>query len=227
MTLRYVSGVLTAIVLICGLPTLDPAYAQTRDSSLLPPETSGVITVAGCLQLGGENGDKYLLANPRLGPIASVAEKTCDAPVDERALDLKDTTEHGMNQSMLGHWIEINGRLEKETDADLANLRELEVRSFRLLPVIPPPVISPRVEAAPVPVPRPAEEQPVVQAEQQPVAPPAETTAPPEERPIGTTGVAETPLPQTASLLPTIGLLGLLALAGALGLGLYRTHERG
>jgi hypothetical protein len=219
MTLRYVSGALAAIVLSCGVPTLEAAEAQTRDASLLPPEKSGLITVAGCLQPDGENGDKYLLANPKLGPIANVAEETCDARVDDRTLDLKGTAEHGMNPSMLGHWVEINGRLEKETDADLTNLRELEVRSFRVLPVIPPPpVIPPRAEAAPVPRP---------EAEQQAVTPPTETIAPPEERPIGTTGVAETTLPQTASPLPAIGLLGLLSLAGAFGARFYRSRERG
>ena len=227
MTLRYVSCALAAIVLSCGLPTLDLAQAQTRDASLLPPEKSGLITVAGCLQPGGKDG-RYLLANPKLGPIANVAEETCDARVDDRTLDLKDTSEQGINPSMLGHWVEINGRLEKETDADLTNLRELEVRSFRMLPVVPPPVIPPRAEAAPVPVPRPL-------AEQQPVTPPAETITPPEERPVGTTGVAErtppqtseTTLPRTASPVPAIGLLGLLSLAGAFGVRFYRSRERG
>lgn len=217
MTSRYVSGV---IVLMCGLLTLDLARAQTRDSSLLPPEQSGLITVAGCLQLGGTDGDKYLLTNPTLGPVANVPEETCNAPVDDRTLDLKDTAQHGINQSMLGRWVEINGRLEKETDTDLTNLRELEVRSFRMLPVVPPPpVIPPRAEAAPVPETPP-------QAELQPT-PPAERPAPPEEQPIGTTGVAETTLPKTASLLPAIGLLGLLSLAGGLGLRLFRSDERG
>src|SRR5688572_26107719 len=220
MTLRYVSGALVAIVLICGLPALDPVHAQTRDSSLLPPEKSGLITVAGCLQLGGENGDRYVLANPRLGPIPNVPEGTCNVAVDDRALDLKDTAEHGMNQSMLGRWVEINGRLEKETDNDLTNLREIEVRSFRMVPVIPPPVIPPRAEAPPAPV-------PLAQAEPQPVTPPAETIAPPEEQPIGTTGVIETTLPKSAGLLPAIGLLGLLSLTGGLGLRFYRSRERG
>ncbi len=227
MTLRYVSGVLAAIVLSCGLPTLEAAEAQTRDASLLPPEKSGLITVAGCLQRGGENGDKYLLANPKLGPIANVAEEACDAEVDDRTLDLKDTAEHGMNPSMLGRWVEINGRLEKETDADLTNLRELEVRSFRMLPVIPPPVIPPRAEAAPVPRLDAEQPPPRPQAEQQPVTPPTETIAPPEEQPIGTTGVVETTLPKTASSFPAIGLLGLLSLAGGFGVRFYRSRERG
>src|SRR5688500_18715851 len=98
MTLRE----LTAIVSISGLLIVAPAYAQTRDASLLPPEQSGVITVAGCLQPGGDNSDRYVLANPRLGPVANVPEGSCSATVDERALDLKDTDEHGINQSMLG-----------------------------------------------------------------------------------------------------------------------------
>ena len=63
-----------------------------------------------------DNGDKYVLASPRLGPIANVPVDTCNATVDERALDLKDTDDHGINQSMLGHWIEVSGRLEKETE---------------------------------------------------------------------------------------------------------------
>src|SRR5688572_10394648 len=162
MTLRYMSVALTVIVLSCGVLTVDPAHAQTRDASLLPPEQSGVITVAGCLQLGGKNGDRFLLANPKLGPIANVPDETCDATVDDRTLDLQYTAQHGINRSMVGHWVEINGRLEKETDTDLTNLREMEVRSFRMVPVIPRPVIAPRAEAAPAPVPRP-------QAEQQPV----------------------------------------------------------
>ena len=157
MTLRYVCGALTAIVLSGGIPTVNPADAQTRDAGLLPPEKSGLITVAGCFQRDAENDDRYVLANPTSGPLASVPEGTCNATIDDRALNLsrfteegtweivifpgyKDTAQHGLNQSMLGHWVEIRGRLEKETDADLTNLRELKVRSFRLVPVVPPRV---------------------------------------------------------------------------------------
>lgn len=205
MTLRHVSGALTAIALICGLPTVAPVYAQTRDASLLPPEESGTITVAGCLQV---HDDEYVLASPRLGPIANVPVDRCNAAVDERALDLKDTEDFGINQSMIGHFIEVSGKLEKETDADLTNLREIEIRSFRLLPVVPPPP-APRV------------------SEQQPYTPPAEPIAPPEEQPVATTGVSEPALPQTASPLPTFGFLGLLSLAGAVALRFNRPYQRG
>ncbi len=40
---------------------------------------------------------------------------------------------------MLGRWVEIGGRLEKETSKDPDNLRELDVVSFKMVPVVPPP----------------------------------------------------------------------------------------
>ena len=210
MTLRCMSSAVIAVVLSCSVWIVASAGAQTRDASLLPPEQSGVITVAGCLQLGGKNGDRYLLANPQLGPLSNVPKAACNDTVDHRALDLQDTGEHGINPSMLGHWVEINGKLERETDDDLTNLREITVRSFRLIPVLPPPVLSTRTE------PRP---EPRQQAAAEPAAPAA---AAPVEEPIGTSGQA---LPQTASMLPVFGMLGLLSLAGGFGLRLYRSQK--
>ena len=206
MALRYVSGAFIAIMMICGLAIPNTAKAQQHDASLLPPEESDVITVAGCLQLGGDNGDKYVLANPKLGPIDNVADGKCDAAVDDRALRVKHTKEQGINESMLGHWVEINGRLEKETDDDPTNLREIYIRSFRMVPVLPPPVIVHQQSAAP-----PAQPEPQV------FVVPA-----PAEQPIGTTGT----LPQTASSVPAIGLLGLLSFAGAIGFRLHRSRAR-
>ena len=200
MTLRYLSGVSIVTLLSWGLLAVAPAQAQ--DGSLLPPEESAVITVTGCLARN-DKGDKYLLTSPRLGPVASVANGACDAPVDSRSLDLDDADDRGINASLLGRWIEISGRLEKEGSTDPNNLRELSVRSFRLLPVVPPQ----RVEAAPpapVAIPR--------------VEPPA-----PEPAPVATTAIAE-PLPRTASPLAMIGLFGLLSLAGGLGFRFYRAR---
>ncbi len=154
MTLRHVSGALTAVVLISGLWTVAPAQAQ-RDASLLPPEEHGEMTVAGCLQLGGKDGDEFVLASPRLGPIDNVPVGTCNAKVDDRALELRHTEKFYINQSMLGHLIEVNGKLEKEEDDDLANLREIEIRSFRLLPVVPK-----RAEAPPRPYDSPSSRLP-------------------------------------------------------------------
>lgn len=205
MTLRYMSGLSIVAVLTCGLSTVAPAYAQ--DGDLLPREESGVITVTGCLQRGGRNADTYVLASPRIGPVANVANGSCDAAIDARALELDDADDRGINESLVGHWIEISGRLERETSTDPNNLRELSVRSFRLVPVVPQ-----RVEAAPAPAPPPV----VLQL-------PAPA---PEPAPVATTGIQQ-PLPRTASPIAMIGLLGLLSLAGGLGVRFYRSRARG
>ena len=205
MTLRHVSGALTAVVLISGLWTVAPAQAQREASVGIPPEEHATITVAGCLQLGGKDGDEFVLASPRLGPIDNVPVGTCNSAVDDRALRLQHTEKVYINQSMLGHLIEVNGKLEKEEDDNLANLRELKIRSFRVLPVVPP-----RAEA-PAPVQQRSEYTP----------PPAETIVIEEVEPVGTTGV-EPALPKTASPLHLMGLLGMLSLAGGLGLRFYR-----
>jgi hypothetical protein len=206
MTARNVCGALMAIALTCGLSVVAPADAQTRDASLLPPEESGVITVVGCFQLGGKNGDKYVLANPRIGPIAGVPDATCRVAANEHALELEHTDKFGINESMLGRWIEVNGRLEKETSDNPDNLREMHVRSFRMMPVLPPPV-----EVAQAPVTQ-APAVPYV-FDQQPYTPPAATMARVDE---------PAALPRTATPLPAIGLLGLLSLGGGLALRLLR-----
>ena len=210
MTVRYVCGALAAILLTCGLPVIAPANAQVHDANLLPPEESALITIVGCFQLGGKHGDEFVLASPSLGPKTAVPEATCRAVPNDQALRLKHTKQYGMNESMLGRWIEVSGRLEKEESVDPENLREYYVRSFRMMPVIPPP--PPRAEAAPAPAPQ-------VQYRPEPVTPPA-TTARVEEVEIVT-------LPRTASPLPAIGLLGLLSLGGGLVLRLFGSHERG
>jgi hypothetical protein len=203
MTLRYTSGASIVTLLTCGLIAVAPAQAQNAD--LLPPGESAVITVTGCLQRGGNKGQEYVLASPRLGPVANVRDGACDAAVDSRALDLDDTSARGINETLVGHWIEISGRLEKETSTNPDNLRELSVRSFRLVPVVPPQ----RAEA-PAPVPRP--EPPA------PAPAPALTVAP---------TAIEQPLPKTASPLAMLGLLGLLSVSGSLGIRFFRSRARG
>ena len=206
MTLRYMSGASIVTLLSCGLLSVAPAHAQ--NGSLLPPEESAVITVTGCLQMDPRKSasDKFVLAAPRLGTVANVANGSCDAATDGQALELEDADNRGINQTLVGRWIEISGRLERETSTDPDNLRELSVRSFRIVPVVPP-----RAEAAPAPIPR------------------AEAPAPapePEPVPVATTFVQE-PLPRTASPLAMIGLVGLISVAGGLGLRFYRSHIRG
>ncbi len=104
---------------------------------------------------------------------------------------------------MIGRWIEVTGRLES---LDKTGLREVHVRSFRVVPVVPPKV----AEAEPVTPPTP---------EVVPVAPTPELPA------VGTTGVAE--LPKTASSLPTTALFGVFALAAGIALLVFRRRIAG
>ena len=200
MTIKSGWGALTAILLTCGVSA---AYAQDR-STVLPPEQSGWVTVAGCLQPRGTQPNKYALASP-MPAVDSVSEETCNAPVDSRAFELDDPEESGITDELIGRWVEIYGKLERETSTDPDNYRELDVKSVRLVPVI-----RPRAEAVPEPLP----------FEQQP-----EPVARPEETPVETTGTAV--LPKTAGSLPVVGLLGLLSLAGAFALRMGRSSRQG
>jgi hypothetical protein len=200
------SSAIAGVLIICAMLTVRPAQGQLRDGGLLPQEESGMITVLGCFVRGGEDDDGFVLAHPKRGPVESVDEETCTAEGGGNALDLDDTDNLGMNESLTGRWIEVSGKLEKETSDNPENLRELDVRSFRIVP------IAPRIAAAPTPAPVPeaqvAAAEPVIEQ-------------PPIPEPVGTTGEA---LPQTASNVPASGLAGLLLIAGALALRSWRTQ---
>ena len=118
-----------------------------------------------------------------------------------------------LEASLLGHVIEVTGRMEKiEGTVDADDLRELHVRSFRVVPVV---------------VPR-AAEMPVIIQPVPPPAAPAPTYVP--EKPVATSGTtpepAPIPLPKTASSLPLLGALSLLTLVGALLLHLLGRRAR-
>ena len=142
MTLQHVFGA-TVVVLAASVVTVTPASAQRRDGSLLPQEESGQVTAVGCLVKGGtvRGGDKnrYALARVRKGPVASVPEATCTADAGADALDLdNESGQAGVTDAMTGRWVEITGRLERETSKDPDDLRELDVKTVRLVPVVPP-----------------------------------------------------------------------------------------
>jgi hypothetical protein len=207
MALRHVSGGVTTVAIAFGL-MIGPANAQQRDGGLLPLHESGTVTVAGCLlrgdQVSGGDKDKYVLAN--LQNIANAPEQTCTADPGATAVQLDNPKKGNIDESMLGKWIEVSGRLEKETSTDNI-LRELDVNAARLLPV------EARIAALPEPEPEP-----------QAVAQPAAPEPSPEPVPVATSGQAD--LPKTASSAPIIAMLGLFAFAGSLGLRSLRTRQR-
>jgi hypothetical protein len=215
MTHRYLFGA-TVVVFAFGVVTVGPAYAQRRDGGLLPQENSGDVTAVGCLVRGtavrGGKKDKYALARPKRGPVASVPEVTCTVEPGADALTVDNPEKGKITDAALGRWVEISGRLERETDKDPDNLRELDVATFKLVPVVlpPPPAAAPAARAAapaPAPAPRAAE----------PMAPAPAATPAPEPR----------KLPKTAGQLPAIGLAGLFSLAAGLTLRSFRLRQRG
>ena len=211
MTLQHVYGA-TVAVLAFGVVTVGPAYAQRRDGNLLPQEQEGHVVAVGCLVRGtdvrGGKEGKYVLARPKRGPVASVPEASCTADPGADALMVDNPEKGNITDSAVGRWVEIGGRLEKETSKDPDNLRELDVATFKLVRVVVPPPPAPARQptaAAPPPTPQAAAPEP-----------PAPAPAPEPRH-----------LPKTASQLPGIGLAGLLSLAAGLTLRSFRLQQRG
>ena len=221
MTFQSVYGA-AVVALAFGMVTVAPAYAQRRDGSLLPQDQSGQVTAVGCLVQGtavrGGQSGKYVLARVRKGPAASVPEGACTTETGADALMVDNPEKAKITDAMVGRWVEIKGRLESETSKNPDNLRELDVMSARLVPVVAPPTPGPAAMAAPAPRPAPAPA-----AEPRPRPAPAAAAAPaPAPAPE-----APKKLPKTASPLPAIGLAGLLSFAGSLVLRSFRLRRRG
>ena len=101
------------------------------------------------MRCAAEQADKYVLARPKKGPVESVPEAKCTAETGADALTLDNPEKASLNDSMLGRWVEITGRLESETSKNPDNLRELDVLSSRMVPVVLPPTAAatpPRVK---------------------------------------------------------------------------------
>jgi hypothetical protein len=214
MTSQCVYGA-TVAVLAFGVVTVGPAYAQRRDGGLLPQEQGGQVTAVGCLVKGtavrGGQKDKYALGRPRKGPVASVPEASCTVDPGADALMIDNPEKGNITDASLGRWVEISGRLERETSKDPDDLRELDVATFKLVPVVIPPKPAPAPAAAPVAESRPAP------------APSAPEPAPA----VAMTGAAPKTLPKTASPVPAIGLAGLLSLSAGFVLRSFRLRKRG
>ena len=215
MALHSLSGA-TVVVVAFGMVAAEPAYAQRRDGSLLPQDKSGQVTAVGCLVKGdavrGGKKDKYVLARPKKGPVASVPEATCTVDPGADALTLDNPEKAKMTDAMVGHWMQISGRLESETDKNPDNLRELDVLTAKMVPVV-----VPKAAAAASPGPEPAgcasgapdTGTGTGRRTASPAAPPAEPRK----------------LPKTASQVPAIGLAGLLSLAAGLMLRSFRLRR--
>jgi len=194
---RYLCSAVVAglLTLAAVAVVVERGYAQ---NGVAFPQKGGWITVVGCLQQGLKH--RLVLTNATTDHVASVPDSACSAPVAEPLLEVHDTHEYKLDSALIGHWVEMSGRIERFDKHDNEkNPREFHLRTSRAVPVVVP-------RAAEIPAPR---EAPLAMA---PIAPPPPA---PEPKVVATTGTAEL-LPKTASPLPLAVLTSVLALMGAL-----------
>jgi hypothetical protein len=192
----------------------------------------------GFLRTGAGEGDEYILVHATVGVASMHVEPATEAenanclasPDNGQAIELTGHPERDL-APFVGRRVVISGMLKHAkhdpeavgtsgaftpvptsggidiTGAEL-KLREINVESFALAPVM-----APRAEEEAAIAIAPAEPGPVASAPEPAPEPAAEPQAPQT--------AAAPELPKTASPLPTIGLIGLLSLAGALGLRLF------
>jgi len=204
MSIRFACSTIAIGLLAGGTMALAAGHGHAQDGGPLPAK-GGKVTLAGCLQTTGKH-HKLVLARPAGEAITSVSEPTCTVTGNETLIELEETHEAHLNDSMVGRWIEVSGRLEKEKHNDPDDLREMHVKAFKELPVVR------AVEPPPTPPPPTIAEAPL-------------TPTPSEDKPVATSGVATTDvvsaapvLPKTASELPLMALLSALSLAAAFGI---------
>ena len=198
MTTRHVRTAIAASLVTIGTVALAPsthAQAQTL------PQEGGEITVVGCFVRGMVNShERYVLVRPIVGSVASMPDASCTLIPGDEVIKLQDLSQAGLDYTMSGRWLEITGRLEGNHRSD--GVREVHVKSFKAVPVVPMAVAkhvnppSPAIETPPVaPAPEPAIEPP----------------------PVATAGV-RTELPRTATSLPLLGLIGFVSFSAVFGL---------
>ena len=205
MTTRHVVRTAAASLLTVGLVALGATSGRAQNTTAVP-EKGGPITMVGCFTtgvIGKSSHERFVLAKPIVGSVASVPDATCTASGSDQMIKLQDLKQVHLGNAQLGRWVEINGRLEGNHRADA--IREVHVKSFSLVPVVVPP---PPVAAVTQPEPQAFVETPA------PAAPIVEAAP----APVPTAGVTDErkKLPKTATSLPLVGLIGVMSLAAAL-----------
>jgi hypothetical protein len=189
----------------------------------------------GDSRFGLGDGDEYILIDSQPGPVRemTMTEANCANVGSGRAYELTGDGEEQL-EAYVGRRIEVTGML-KHADSQLVvdasgavvatrpkggggdlRLFEVNVESFREIPIAAPPV----ARSEPV-APMPSPPEPVGTAGVAPAAPEPQATAPAQPEPMVTPAPRER-LPKTASPLPLVGLIGLLSLAGAFGVQMQR-----
>ena len=242
-------GVLAgAVIGIAPRPALAQLGPITEDHHKLPVTAVGCLQRekdyrhqhdsgrGGFLRTGAGDGDEYILVNATVGvasmhvePASEAESANCLAsPENGQAIELTGHGEKDLDP-LVGRRVVISGMLKnakhdpeavgtsgaftpvpRSGGVDILGseleLREINVDSFALAPVLAP---------------RPKEEAAIAPAEPAPIAPAAEPAPQPAPVTEEAAVIVAQELPKTASPLPTVGLIGLLSLAGAFGLRLF------
>jgi len=209
MTIRHVRSAVAALLITFGVVALASAPARAQDPTVIP-EQGGRITMVGCFVSGQiENHGSFVLARPIVGSVESVPDASCGSRPGDQVIKLQDLKQAGLDHAMVGRWLEITGRLEGNHRSD--GIREVHVKSFRVVPVVPR-----RVAENVSPPPSPAIETPSIAPAPEPAL---------EDTAVATAGV-RTELPQTATSLALVGLIGLVVASAGFGLHLLTRLER-
>ena len=199
MTIRHVRCALAGSLLTVGMIAFAPATGHAQNTSAIPDQ-GGPISMVGCFTKGTiKHSERFVLAKPIVGSVASVADGSCTTEGSDQLVKLQDLTGTGLKTLPEGRWVEIHGRLEGNHRSDA--VREVHVKWFRMVPVVAPPVVA---EAAP---PRaPIIEAPVIAPEAFPTVGAVATTGERQE------------LPKTGTSLPLLEMIGVLSLLAACSL---------
>jgi len=233
MSIRYAFSASAAAVLTFVMTTSTAAGQAAGQANRKSSETESQITLVGCVQREADYRKEH--KSGRGGPVStgaglkneyvlvsastagtSAKPPMCTGSATGEAYELTGKRE-GDLEKFVGRPVEITGML-KPAELDKTGkptggfdplgqdlkLREVDVISFREFS-------SPRAAAA---EPQPAPEPAGAQAKPKQAAP----------QQVGTSG-ARKELPRTASPLPLAGLIGLLSLAGGLGLRSLRRRQ--
>ena len=228
MGTKQTLGTMTIAALIFVMPASAQTTTQAAETANREEMQERPITLIGCVQresdyrrmqdegrggplgTGLGRGDEYVLVNAMEitdgQAMPAGADGACGAAATGTAYELEGELEDDL-ETFVGRRVHISGTLD-EADIDVATARptggvdpigqdlklfEVEVLSFR---------------------------EPMQRADATPSAV-TEQVSGAEPEPVGTSGIEQrTELPRTATPLPLVGLLGILSLAGGLGLRL-------
>ena len=198
-----------------------PAFAQS--DSKAQPNKNATVTATGCVVRESDYRSAHGHGKGGFGGLGDqfvLVEDGCNAASTAKAYRLTGKREDEL-KPFVGKRIEVTGSWDNMRDAKIAAGQEkaklppeIKIATFHEATAVP--AAAPAIAAAAPPAP----EAPPVAA-----APPAPAAAPAAPAPESVEARNEPPasrLPNTASNLPLVGLIGLLSLAVGLGLRLSR-----